>query len=182
MDAHEAHELQEHNEHAGSDKSMRPVAFAMSILAVLVAITTVLGHRSHTAAVLEQSRASDQWNLYQAKKIRQSDTSIAVDVLKVLPGGDNAATQKLVTGYQQHIEKWNDDLNEEQEKAKEFEAEVRLQERKANRFDLGEALLEIGLVVTSITLLTRRKSYAFFGGVFGLAGIVMAVLGVLLHG
>jgi hypothetical protein len=182
MEANEAHELQEHNEHAGKDSAMRPVAFAMSILAVLVAITTVLGHRSHTAAVLEQSRASDQWNLYQAKKIRQSDTMLAADMLKTLPTQNAEATKKLVDSYQQHIEKWNDDLSEEQEKAQEFEAEVKLQERKANRFDLGEALLEIGLVVTSITLLTKRKSYALFGGVFGLAGIVMAVLGILLRG
>lgn len=182
MDAHEAHELQEHNEHAGSDKSLRPVAFAMSILAVLVAITTVLGHRSHTAAVLEQARASDQWNEYQAKKIRQSDTSTAVDMLKIMPTQDAAATQKLIASYQQHINKWNDELKTEQEEAREFEDEVKLQERRANRFDLGEALLEIGLVVTSITLLTRRKSYALFGGAFGVAGIAMAILGLLLHG
>jgi len=182
MEANEAHELQEHNQHAGKDASMRPIAFAMSILAVLVAITTVLGHRSHTAAVLEQSRASDQWNLYQAKKIRQSNTMLAVDMLKALPSQNADATKKLVEGYQQHIEKWNDDLDEEQKQAQEFEAEVKLQERRANRFDLGEALLEICLVVTSITLLTRRKAYAWFGAVFGVAGIVMAVLGILLHG
>ena len=41
----------------------------MSILAVLVAITTLLGHRCSTEAVLAQARASDQWNEYQAKRI-----------------------------------------------------------------------------------------------------------------
>jgi uncharacterized protein DUF4337 len=181
MEANEAQELQEHNEHAGGDKSLRPVAFAMSILAVLVAITTVLGHRSHTEAVLEQSRASDQWNLYQAKKIRQSDTSLAVDMLKALPTRDADSTQKLIGTYQQHIDKWNDDLNEELKKAQEFENEVKLEERRANRFDLGEALLEIGLVVTSITLLTRRRSYSWFGGVFGLFGILMAIRALTLR-
>jgi len=43
---------------------------------VLVAITTVLGHRTHTEAVLTQNKATDQWNLYQAKKIRSSDTGL----------------------------------------------------------------------------------------------------------
>ena len=34
---------------------MRPVAFAMDVLAVLVAIATVLGHRAHTEAVPERT-------------------------------------------------------------------------------------------------------------------------------
>ena len=49
----------------------------MSILAILVALTSVLGHRTHTEAVLVQTRSSDEWNLYQAKKIRQTDTALA---------------------------------------------------------------------------------------------------------
>ena len=53
---------------------MRPVAFTMSVLAVLVAVTTVLGHRKQTEAVLNQNKATDQWNLYQAHKIRSNDT------------------------------------------------------------------------------------------------------------
>ena len=39
----------------------------MTVLAVLVAVTTVLGHRTHTEAVLTQAEASDTWNEYQAK-------------------------------------------------------------------------------------------------------------------
>ena len=74
MEANEAQELKEQSEEAKKDASLRPVSFTMSVLAVLVAITTVLGHRTHTEAVLDQARASDQWNLYQAKKNRQYDT------------------------------------------------------------------------------------------------------------
>src|ERR1700756_1301008 len=70
MEANEAHELQEHAEHGAHEASMRPVAFTMAVLAVLVAITTVLGHRTHTEAVLDQNRATDEWNFYQAHKMR----------------------------------------------------------------------------------------------------------------
>ena len=55
----------------GGESGMRRVSLAISVLAVLVAMVTVLGHRTHTEAVLAQTRAADQWNLYQAKKIRQ---------------------------------------------------------------------------------------------------------------
>src|SRR5579875_1644874 len=83
MEANEAQELQEHAEHGAHESSLRPVAFTMSVLAVLVAVTTVLGHRTHTEAVLDQNKATDQWNEYQAKKIRSYNTSLAFDLLSV---------------------------------------------------------------------------------------------------
>lgn len=174
MESNEVQELHENSERAAEGKGLKPVSFTMSVLAVLVAITTVLGHRTHTEAVLAQARASDQWNLYQAKKNRQYDTQLTADLLQALPVRDQAAADKITNAYKSHLDKWNDDLNEEQDKAKEFEAEVRKAERHAGRFDLGEALLEIGLVVTSITLLTRQRAYWYLGMGFGAVGFVIA--------
>ena len=59
MEANEAQELQEHAEHGAHESTLRPVAFTMSVLAVLVAVTTVLGHRTHTEVVLDQNKATD---------------------------------------------------------------------------------------------------------------------------
>jgi hypothetical protein len=173
MEANEAGELQEQAEH-GHESGSKPVAFTMSVLAVLVAIVTVLGHRTHTEAVLNQNKATDQWNLYQAKKIRSSDTGLASDLLSVMtiPDANAKAAQKIAKTYADHQEKWNDDLKEEQEKAEALETKVEHAEAKADRFDLGEALLEIALVTSSITLLTRNRAYWLLGLVFGLLGIV----------
>jgi cytochrome oxidase Cu insertion factor (SCO1/SenC/PrrC family) len=74
MEANEVQELEEHAEHAAHDRMMMPVALTMTILAVLVAVVTVLGHRTHTEAILTQNKATDQWNYYQAHKIRANDT------------------------------------------------------------------------------------------------------------
>ena len=181
MEANEAQELQEHQEHAAHDTSLRPVSFTMSVLAVLVAITTVLGHRTHTEAVLSQARASDQWNEYQAKKIRQYNTSLNADLLTALTVRDPEAAKKIAEAYRAHSEKWNEDLKEAQDEARKLEGEVRIHERRANRFDLGEALLEIALVVSSITLLTRQRAYWALGLVFGAAGLVVAAMAYLIH-
>ncbi len=188
MEANAVQELHEQHEHARGEggheehgTSLKPVSFSMSVLAVLVAVVTVLGHRTHTEAVLSQARASDQWNLYQAKKIRQNDTELAVDLLGSLAVRDAAAEQKIVSAYKAHMEKWSGDLEKEQEVARGFEERVEAAERKAGRFDLGEALLEIGLVVTSITLLTRQRLYWGLGMLFGVAGLVVVVQGMLLH-
>jgi hypothetical protein len=177
----EANEMREQHEHAAHNEQMRPVALLMAILAVLVAVSTLLGHRSATEAVLSQARASDNWNEYQAKKIRQNDTQLTVDLLSSLPVTDKNAAAKLQAKYLAHAAQWDEDLKEGSAKAREQEAEGRRAEAREDRFDLGEALLEIGLVITSITLLTSNRAYALLGILFGIAGVVSGVSAFLLR-
>ncbi len=179
MDANEANELEERQEHAASDPTHRPVGFTISVLAVFVAIVTVMGHRSHTEAVLYQNRATDDWNLYQAHKIRQYDTQLITALLATLPIRDQAAASKITDGYKSHVQKWNQDLVEAEKTAHQDEDVVHKAEHRADRLDLGEALLEIALVVCSITLLTRQRVYWYLGMLFGLAGLAAAALGFI---
>lgn len=180
MEANEAQELQEHAEH-GSHEGMRPVAFTMSVLAVLVAVTTVLGHRTHTEAVLDQNKATDKWNEYQAHKIRSNDTALIEDLLRVVAISDKPAAEKIAKTYADHQVKWADDLKKAKEEADALENQVEKAEARANRFDLAEALLEIGLVITSVTLLTRSRIYWLFGIAFALAGIASVVSAYFLN-
>src|ERR1017187_7836953 len=117
MEANEAQELQEHAEDGAHESSMRPVAFTMSVLAVLVAVTTVLGHRTHTEAVLTQAEASDTWNEYQAKKNRAYDTALVTDLLSVVTIADENTAKKIAKGYSDHQGKWADDLETEKKQA-----------------------------------------------------------------
>ena len=180
MEANEAGELQEHAEHGAHDTSMRPVAFTMSVLAVLVAIVTVLGHRTHTEAVLDQAKASDQWNFYQAKNIRNTDTGNALSLLSVMQVTDAKKAAEIAKADADKQAKWKDDLKEEEDKAKELEVKVERAEARADRFDLGEALLEIALVTASITLLTHKRAYWLLGLFFGVAGILSSASVLLL--
>jgi len=155
------------------------VSLAISILAVLVAMVTVLGHRAHTEAVLTQTRAADQWNLYQAKKMRQTQDAGVADLLSLQPNSNGEAVEKRLEFYRARIEKATDDMKEEQDKAKDFEADVTKTERHAGRFDLGEALLQIAVVLSSITLLTRQQRYFALGLTLGAIGTVIAATGLL---
>jgi hypothetical protein len=165
----------------GGENGLKHVSLAISLLAVLVAMVTVLGHRTHTEAVLSQTRAADQWNEYQAKKIRQGQISVAADLLSLQPSSNDAAVQKKLGEYKSHMAKWNDDLAEEQHEAESLEAEVKLAEKRADRYDLGEALLEIAVVMSSVTLLTRQRLYFLLGLSLGLAGLVLAASALLVH-
>jgi len=118
MEANEAQELQEHAEQGSHESALRPVAFTMAVLAVLVAITSVLGHRTHTEAILDQDNATDQWNEYQAHKIRSNDTFLASDLLTVMTVSDKAAAQKLAKGYADHQAKWAGETKDDMEKAR----------------------------------------------------------------
>ena len=180
MEANEAQELQEHAEHGAHEPSLRPVAFTMSVLAVLVAIITVLGHRTHTEAVLDQNEATDQWNYYQAHKIRVERHGSGGRPPERRHHRRQGRRQQTRQGLHRHQEKWAENLKEEQEKAEALESKVKQAEARADRFDLGEALLEIGLVITSVTLLTRKRAYWFFGLAFSLGGIASALSVLLL--
>ncbi|HMH12728.1 MAG TPA: DUF4337 domain-containing protein [Edaphobacter sp.] len=174
-----ANQMKESGESGG--ESLKSISLAISILAVLVAMVTVIGHRTHTEAVLMEARASDQWNEYQAKKIRMDNLAVTVDVLAMQPTADQVAVKTKISEYKAHIEKWKSDLAEEQDKAHEFEREVARAEAKASRYDLGEALLQIAVVLSSITLFTRNRTYFFLGIILGTGGVLVAASALLVH-
>jgi hypothetical protein len=57
---------------------------------------------------------------------------------------------------------------------------VKLAEDKAKYFDLAETLLEIGLVVSSVTLLTRSRIYWYLGIGASVVGVASVVWGLLI--
>ena len=178
MEPTEMQEFSKQMKEAG-EESLTSISLAISILAVLVAMVTVLGHRTHTEAVLMQGKAADQWNLYEAKKIRQDSLEVVLDQMALQPTVDAKATAAKTAEYKGHIAKWNEDLKEESNQAKEYEDEVKRAEAKAVRFDIGEALLQISVVLSSITLFTRRRSF-FVGGLsLGAIGLAVAASALL---
>src|SRR5215470_7479390 len=174
-------ELKEHAQHAKEHPTLAPVSVTMAILAVLVAVVTLLGHRAHTEEVVLQAKASDQWAYYQAKNIRRHQDEIAADVTSVQSTTDAAALAKVRDKYSSEAAKYRDDQNEIQDKAREMEAEVSTERNRADRYDLAEVFLEVGLVITSITLLSGRKFFWILGILLAIVGIGLAATGFLVH-
>ncbi len=179
MEAGEVHEFVENLE-KGAEARQYAVSFSISVLAVLVALTTVLSHRAHTEAVLQQARATDEWNLYQAKKIRQSNITTTSDLLQVLAPGSSTAAAKL-DDYRKHTAKWDDDLKESEGRARDLEKDVEAAEHRASRYDSGEALLQIAVVLASVTLLTRQQIYWLGALLIGACGLLFGVMGLLVR-
>ena len=180
MEPEEIAEFSKEMREAG-EESLTHVSLIISVLAVLVAMVTVLGHREHTEAVLAQARASDQWNEYQARRIRQTEVALATDLLTLQPSSNDSAVQSKLEQYKARQAKVTDQLKEDSQAAREKEAEVSTAERRAARFDLGEAMLQIGVVLASITLLTRRQLFVLIALALGVTGLLAAASALLVH-
>jgi hypothetical protein len=181
MSADELEELQEHAEHAQHDPSLAPVSLTMAVLAVLVAVVSLLGHRAHTEEVVLQAKSSDQWAYYQAKNIRQRQDELFADFSAAVVAKDAAAMEKFHDKAAQEADRYNHEKGDIQDEARKLESEVAMERNRADRYDLAEVFLEIGLVITSITLLSGRRIFWHLGIGFSAVGIAIAFTGALIR-
>jgi hypothetical protein len=176
-------ELQEHAEHGAEHHGLAPVTMTMAILAVLVAAITLLGHRAHTEEILKTSESADAWAQYQAKEIRRkSDDQFRklLSVVAIRPGSESKA-EGLAEEAEKESERYAEDKKEIQTEAVAAAADVKKEERRADKYDLAEVLLEAALVICSITLLTRKRIFWYMGIVLAVVGIVLGVGGLMIR-
>jgi len=83
-------ELKEGAEHAHRSGE-KGIGLTMAIVAVLLAIATLMGHRTHTEEGLIQGKIVDEWNFYQAKHIRAHEYGAMAEVAALLPNGKELA-------------------------------------------------------------------------------------------
>jgi ribosome-binding ATPase YchF (GTP1/OBG family) len=172
-------ELEIHTEHeVDKDPVGKKVGILAAVLAVFLAIVTIESHRAHTAAILSKTNANDQWNLYQANRLKAHNLEVGGDIITLLTKGDSAAGKKL-EAYKKGIEKYEDKGKETMEAAKKYEEETEHVEHKALFFDIGEGLLEIALVLSSLYFIARKMLFPIVGVIAGLAGIGVAAVGFL---
>ena len=94
----------------------------LSILAVLVAIATLLGHRASTEEIILQTRATDQWALFQAKNIRLHEMQGVADLLATVSPVDKEKAEALREKYLKQTERYEKEREEVGEQAKELAA------------------------------------------------------------
>jgi Domain of unknown function (DUF4337) len=174
-------ELHEHAEHGAHDPGLAIVTVSMAVLAVLVAGVSLLGHRAHTEEILLETQATDQWAYYQAKDIRRRSYELFLDEISVFALQNTDQAAKIKDKYIQEVARYNDQQKGIESEARKAEDEVLIQQRRADRFDLGEVLLEAALVICSITLLTRKRFFWIFGLTMGTFGLAIAAAGFFIR-
>lgn len=174
-------ELEIHHEVEGEgpDPLGKRIGIVASVLAVVLAIVTILSHRAHTDAVLFKSEANDKWSYYQAKKIKFHSLELGVDLLNAMPAR-NATADSTLARYEKEKKRYTRESDEAQDDARKTDEKAAHIEAQALRFDFGEGLLEIGLVLTSLYFIARSKLFPTVGVISALIGIAITVSGYLL--
>jgi hypothetical protein len=173
-------ELEIHHETEGTaDPRGQKVGVLAAVLAVALAVVTIASHRAHTDAVLLKTEANDRWSFYQSKRIKLHSLELGEQLVALL-GAKNAETAKAIESFRTDRTRYENDSKQVQEEAQSKEGEAARIERRALRFDIGEGLLEIALVLTSLYFISRKMLFPVIGILAGTAGSVIAILGLVL--
>jgi hypothetical protein len=171
-------EIEVKPEHA-ADPNTRRVGILVGVVGILLSVVTIASHRAHTQAVIHRTESNDQWSYYQAKKIRENTAEVALSLMQSL-GTDASRTDAAVHKFEASRAKYASDAEKIQVDARAKDKESEVEEHRALYFDIGEGLLELGLVLCSLYFLARKLFFPLFGVLSSLSGTVMGVLGFML--
>jgi hypothetical protein len=167
-----------HEAHGTEDVTGKKVGLLAALLAIGLTLVTIASHRTHTHGIVSRSEANDLWSYYQSKKIKHHSLELGIDLITA-QGLKGEAAEKMLQRYGAERERYEHEAKEIKEKAEQKEKESEHAEHRALRFDLAEGLFEIGLVMSSLYFLARKRLFPTIGLLGGIAGTVLALLGFL---
>ena len=171
-------ELEIHHEsgHAIDPMGQR-VGVLAAILAVALAIVSISSHRTHTEAIIHKSTANDKWAQYQSSRVKYHSLELGENLVDVM-GATGDRANRMLADYKRQKEKYEKEGREIMEEARRADEAAETAERRALRFDFGEGLLEIALVVTSLYFISHKKMFPVIGVIAGITGGGLALMGV----
>jgi hypothetical protein len=191
MKAEEAADLI--GQEAERNRFRQRAAVTIAIFAMLLAITGLGGGNATKEALNQNILASNAFGFFQAKNVRQTSYALAANEIEgawlrdpALPEAARAALRQRVDEYRKTVERYESEP-ETGEGKKELLA--RAYDHAAKRdhalkqdpyFDYAEALLQIGIVLISVSILAELVWLAFVGGAFGFVAMLLMINGFLL--
>ncbi len=192
MKADEAAEMMDQDK--THDRFKQRAAVTIAFFAMLLAITGLGGSNAGKEAVNNNVLASNYWNFFQAKNMRQTSFALAADQLELrlaqndpaLSPEAQAALKAKAEAYRKTVARY-DSEPETREGKKELIA--RAKEHEALRdhalkqdpyFDYAEALLQIAIVLISVAIVADLVWLSFVGGALGIIGGLLTLNGFYL--
>ena len=165
-------QTQDHiKEHAreSEEKWILGVALCTAILAAAAAIASLLAGEHINEGMISQIRASDDWAYYQAKGIKAGLLDAKMELLKAQGKEPSGADQAKAAQYI----KEQDDLST---RARGLEAESSDHIRRHEKLAGAVTLFQIGIAISAIAILTKRRFFWIVGLCFGFAGLCSLIL------
>ncbi len=181
----EAHEHAEHAEHAAhaNDPFIARVSITVAVLAVLAAtvgsLETIEAGGAITAsseAVLSQDKATDLWNEYQADSLKKHLYGLFADTAG--PKAGKYADTAKEEGAKQGELKAKALENEKERDA--LLAASRAHEHRHHWLTAAATLLEIGIAVCTVAIITHKKWFWLGSVGLGVVGLALFAAAYLL--
>ena len=174
--AHEAtHEASHGNRNA------KLIGLLISVLALFLAVSEMLGKSAQTHALTLNIEASDTWNFFQAKTIRQTMLRTNMEGMKLQADVSKPEVAKQIAAWQATIDRWesepstNEGRKELIQKAKHIEAERDGFFEQYHAYEFASLLFQLGIVLSSVTLLTSILWFSAGSIGLGLGGLAVLV-------
>jgi hypothetical protein len=179
--AMETREVLEHVEEAEEAAQRREdfgrrAAIVVSVMAALLAISNLAGSRASTEAILAQTRASDTYNEYQANSLKRHINLDDANQLRILASGTpaQAAAEQQAASLENDVnQKYLPAQTELLPEAQALEAERDVAEARHRGFQSAEAAFQLGIVLSSISIVARARWLLVAGGVLGVLGLLL---------
>ncbi|HEV8458806.1 MAG TPA: DUF4337 domain-containing protein [Methylomirabilota bacterium] len=187
-----AHEVELPNPEELSEKAEsrfgRRVALVTAVFAVILAIAALGGNHAMKEMLLAQQQSSDQWAFYQAKVIREHQyrgqkLRLEADLLERGATMKPEARQKLealLKKFDEEEKRYNAEKKDIEKEARRLEHERDVYQARDPYFLLAEALLQIAIVMSSVSILARSRLIFFFSLALAVVGVVLTTNGYLL--
>ena len=184
--AHEQVEHAEHIEHAaGSNKK---IALVIAVMALFLAFSETLGKSANTEALNLNIKASDTWAFFQAKNIRRTTLTTAVETKKIdalnASEGLKPALAKQIEEWEKTVARYTSDpqsregLDELFMRAQEAEHERDAALARYHHYEIASAAFQIGIVLCSAAVITATIWLAWIASGVAALGIVFMALGL----
>ena len=170
-------EIHTGHDHSG-DRVAQAVGVAVGVIGIILAVVTIGSHRAHNAAVINRTEENDQWSFYQAKKNRQQMLDVGADLARSL-STDESRVQAIVDKYTKQSAHYSEETKEIEKEAHVKHDETTREEGRAVRLDIGEGFLELGLVMSSLYFLSKRRFFPVLGGAAAMIGVGLGIAGFL---
>jgi hypothetical protein len=175
------------------DTFKQRAAVAIAIFAMILAICSLGGSNAGKEALNNNIFASNYFNFFQAKNMRQTAVELAADELELgwlndpaLPETTRQAMRQRLEQYRKTIARYESEP-ETREGKKELIVRAREHEEKRDHalkqdpyFDYAEALLQIAIVLISVAIVADLAWLAFLGGAVGILGTLLTINGFYL--
>jgi hypothetical protein len=166
----------------------RRTALVTTLYAVCLAVVSLGGNNTSKELSLAQQQASDQWAFYQAKAIREQlyrieRMRLEDDVAErggslTVPAREHK--DRLLATVVAEESRYETEKKGIEEKAHELELERDRHRTRDPYFDFGEVLLQIAIVLASMSILTGARPIFHASVVAALAGVILGLNGFLL--